>query len=609
VAGRHAVAIRAVSPTGKPDPTPARSSWVVGSKRRLATTKGATAASGTAPNGGTGPPTGGAASTSTSPTPPVSPAHDDFDRPNSGELGAGWAAMSDGGLAISGGVAVGTSAGYSGDVETAQDYGSDQYSQVVLSANQLTGGEWIGPTVRSRNGGQDGYLGIYFWQNGSPNLELYMRRAGAWTQLGNSYPVTPLPAGTALTLVAVGTKISFLENGVVRIAVTDDALTGGEPGLMTYGFASARSWSGGDATATNPATQYSVGGTVSGLSSGSLVLQDNAGERLTVNSDGPFAFQTPLPDGASYRVTISSSPTGQTCTAAGADGTIASASVTDIVVTCTSSPGGMQVQSESTSPNGIAYYTFASPDDGGGTHILRVLTPTDPTPGVPHNFLYVLPVEPEQGTQYGDGLETLLNLNAQNQYNLTIIEPSFAIDPWYANNPDDPSVQYETFMTRDLVPWVEQNLGAGTPAGGGQNWLIGFSKSGLGAQDLLFKYPELFSLAASWDFPADMATYDAFGSSSADVYGTDANFQASYRLTASFLEAHRTPFLSSNRIWIGGYDVFGTDMTDYDALLSSEGIPHSTQTPVQMDHGWDSGWMQTALSALSRDSAVLAAGA
>ncbi len=51
----------------------------------------------------------------------------------------------------------------------------------------------------------------------------------------------------------------------------------------------------------------------------------------------------------------------------------------------------------------------------------------------------MLPVEPGLGNQFGDGLETLRSLNAQNKYNLTIIEPSFGIDPWYADNPTDPS--------------------------------------------------------------------------------------------------------------------------------------------------------------------------
>ena len=152
-------------------------------------------------------------------------------------------------------------------------------------------------------------------------------------------------------------------------------------------------------------------------------------------------------------------------------------------------------------------------------------------------------------TPFGDGIDTMLALDAQDQYNLTIIEPTFSIDPWYANNPNDANLQYETFMTTELEPWVQANL---STTGTEQNWLIGFSKSGIGAQDLILKHPDLFQLAASWDFPADMSSYDQFGSSSANNYGTDANFQANYRLTAAFLDAHKSPFLTNNRIWIGG---------------------------------------------------------
>jgi hypothetical protein len=109
------------------------------------------------------------------------------------------------------------------------------------------------------------------------------------------------------------------------------------------------------------------------------------------------------------------------------------------------------------------------------------------------------------------------------------------------------------------VPWVAKNLAI---SGSEQNWLIGFSKSGLEAQDLLLKYPSVFTLAASWDFPADMSSYDQFGSDSEAGYGTDANFQANYRLTTSFVAAHETPFLTSNRIWIGGYSLYETDVSD-----------------------------------------------
>ena len=57
-------------------------------------------------------------------------------------------------------------------------------------------------------------------------------------------------------------------------------------------------------------------------------------------------------------------------------------------------------------------------------------------------------------------------------------------------------------MTSELEPWVKANLAT---TGTEQNWLIGFSKSGIGAEDLLLKHPDLFTLAATWDFPADMS--------------------------------------------------------------------------------------------------------
>jgi hypothetical protein len=166
-------------------------------------------------------------------------------------------------------------------------------------------------------------------------------------------------------------------------------------------------------------------------------------------------------------------------------------------------------------------------------------------------------------------------------------------------------------MTKDLVPWVTQTFSSsagtqpfGALTGPAQNWLIGFSKSGFGAQDLILKHPDVFTLAASWDFPADMSDYTQYGASAA--YGTDANFQANYRLTQSFVDSHKTPFLNKDRIWIGGYDVFGTDIADYDALLTSEGIEHTSEAPPQvMDHTWVSGWVPFALTGLSQESAAL----
>jgi hypothetical protein len=441
----------------------------------------------------------------------VSTGSDDFNRANGG-LGSNWAAVSDGGLSISSQAVLGSSA-TAGDIRVGETYPGDQSSQIEVTSTQLTGGQWIGPAVRMQGGGQNMYLGIYFWNNGNQQLRIYKRSTGTWIQLGSSSNSGALAAGTQLQLTAVGSTISFLVNGVTRISVTDSSIAGGAPGIMTFGTATGDNWVGATATA-------------------------------------------------------SSVPT-------------------------------FQITYTGTDANGVASYNVVSADNGYGTQVVRVLAPTNPTPGVPHNFLYALPVEGGLASDYGDGIDTLRALDAQDQYNLTIIAPTFEVDPWYADNPADPNLQYETFMTKDLVPWVTKNL---STSGHEQNWLIGFSKSGIGAEDLLLKHPDIFSLAASWDFPADMTSYDQFGSSSANEYGTDANFQANYRLTPAFVAAHKAPFVSQNRIWIGGYSAFQTDMSDYDALLTSDGILHSTETPTVMVHRWDSGWVPTALSALHQDS-------
>ena len=62
---------------------------------------------------------------------------------------------------------------------------------------------------------------------------------------------------------------------------------------MAYGSGPAGSWSGGTATAAS----YSIGGTVSGLS-GTVVLQDNGGDDLSVTANGSFTFATSLAGGA-----------------------------------------------------------------------------------------------------------------------------------------------------------------------------------------------------------------------------------------------------------------------------------------------------------------------
>jgi len=80
---------------------------------------------------------------------------------------------------------------------------------------------------------------------------------------------------------------------------------------------------------------YTVGGAVSGLSGAGLVLQNNGGNDLSINANGPFTFTTRAVEHAPYDVTVLTQPSGQTCTVTNGTGRVPAANVTDISVNCT----------------------------------------------------------------------------------------------------------------------------------------------------------------------------------------------------------------------------------------------------------------------------------
>jgi putative esterase len=428
---------------------------------------------------------------------------DHFDRAD-GALGENWASLPDGGLALLSHQVSGTiPGGLSASMRIGEIYDANQYSEIITSSVPLFGSQWIGPSVRTQANG-DMYVGIYWWNNGNPVLRIYKRVSGAFTQLGPEYACGALPAGTGLELMARGTTISFLQDGIERISAYDPSLYGGYPGVAAFDTPSAGNWSGGTA--------------------------DFEAHFLGIDA------------------------------------------------------------------NGVESYHMSSAYNGYGPHLLRVLRPANPAPGMAHNILLVLPVTAEGDDNFGNGMDTLRQLNAQNNYNLTILEPSFPIAPWYADHPVDLNYRFEAFMSLELQPWAKANLAV---TGQEKIWLLGFSKSGVGGLALMLKHPDLFPLVAAWDFPADMSTYTQY---EADLnYGTEENFQNNYRLTSGFVDQRKSPFLTANRIWISGYAAFQADIADFDALLTSLGIQHTNAPGILQQHRWDSGWVPAALAALAEE--------
>ena len=85
-------------------------------------------------------------------------------------------------------------------------------------------------------------------------------------------------------------------------------------------------------TVTCGAQLFTIGGTITGLS-GTVVLQDNGGDNLTLTADGTFTFSTGLALGSPYNVTVFTQPAGQSCAVTFGSGTV-NADVTTVQVTC-----------------------------------------------------------------------------------------------------------------------------------------------------------------------------------------------------------------------------------------------------------------------------------
>jgi hypothetical protein len=81
-----------------------------------------------------------------------------------------------------------------------------------------------------------------------------------------------------------------------------------------------------------------IGGAVAGLSGGtSVVLFDNGADALTVSANGSFSFPTQIQAGSTYDVTVSTQPSGETCSVTSGLGTVGATTgnVTGILVNCT----------------------------------------------------------------------------------------------------------------------------------------------------------------------------------------------------------------------------------------------------------------------------------
>lgn len=113
------------------------------------------------------------------------------------------------------------------------------------------------------------------------------------------------------------------------VGTTADADADASPDAATE----AGNDSGADAADASGPTQ-TVGGTVSGLLAGTLVLQNEGGDDLAITKNGLFQFATGVVRGGPYDVKVKTQPPGQSCTVTAGQGNVPTSDVTSVVIKC-----------------------------------------------------------------------------------------------------------------------------------------------------------------------------------------------------------------------------------------------------------------------------------
>jgi hypothetical protein len=110
-------------------------------------------------------------------------------------------------------------------------------------------------------------------------------------------------------------------------------------------------------------TTFTIGGSLSGLSSGTVVLQNNGADNLSLAANGTFTFATPVAAGSAYSVMVKTQPTKQFCSVSNSGGT-ANANITSVLVSCTATTGN--TISETFFGASFNFFTTWPPTDGLG---------------------------------------------------------------------------------------------------------------------------------------------------------------------------------------------------------------------------------------------------
>ncbi len=253
------------------------------------------------------------------------------------------------------------------------------------------------------------------------------------------------------------------------------------------------------------------------------------------------------------------------------------------------------ISSASQDEHGFLVHAVQSPYQAGETQI-RILLPDELDATAKRPVVYVLPVEAKNEQRYGDGLLEIKQRDLHNKHQVIFVAPTFSHLPWYADHATDPEIRQETYFLQVVVPFIDKTYPVVAEAKG--RYLLGFSKSGWGAWNLLLRHRDMFGKASAWDAPLMMERLGKYGTTG--ILATQENFDR-HRVD-ELLRAYASELQDRSRLVLTGYGNFREHHQQARELLLELNIPHVYRDGPQRKHDWHSGWVAEALELLLSDA-------
>jgi hypothetical protein len=269
-------------------------------------------------------------------------------------------------------------------------------------------------------------------------------------------------------------------------------------------------------------------------------------------------------------------------------------------------PEGVSIaKDESSRIPGTVTYTVTAPQQKSANK-LEVLLPANLDPAKRYAYVICLPVNTGVEPKFGHPLAEAIKHDLANRHQIIVVAPAYDVEPWFGDHPTQPAPRQQAYVVDALIPALEETLPVRRDQAG--RFVIGFSKSGLGALGLMFRHPAVFQRVAVFDSYMGQPTDEQFTKwGFAASYGTRENYDKfdpmilAGKLKEPFAKKPERRFV----VLAGGPGSrIGVDM--FVQKLKDEQIAFTYVLQTNAGHHWETGWLPLAIAGLETPTPVSA---